>query len=90
MVTSTYTVDNRDNDRDHYSSKPHMFDGEKFDYWKGRIEIYFLAYDLDLWHLVVDDYTHSIDEKGHKIARSEMTSTKESLQESLQRNNYYA
>ena len=50
-----------------------MFDGEKFDYWKDRIESYFLAYDLDLWDLVVDGYTHPVDDKGHKIARSVMT-----------------
>ena len=48
MATSTFTVDNRDNDKEHYSLKPLMFDGEKFDYWKDIIESYFLAYVLQL------------------------------------------
>ena len=37
MATPIGTVDNSDNDRDHYSSKPLMFDGDKFDYWKDKI-----------------------------------------------------
>ena len=86
MATPTSTVDNRDNDRDHYSSKPPMFDGEKFDYWKDRIESYFLEYDLDLWDLVVDGYTHPVDDKGHKIARSAMTEA----QKKVCRNHYKA
>ena len=62
-----------DNDKDKYSAKPPMFDGEKFDYWKDKIENYFMAYDFDLWDTVVDGYSHPVDEIGVKIARSAMT-----------------
>ncbi|XP_058758385.1 uncharacterized protein LOC131631618 [Vicia villosa] len=34
-------------DRDKISGRPPMFDGENFDYWKDRIESFFLAYDID-------------------------------------------
>ena len=64
--SNTVTID--DKDKDHYSAKPPMFDGEKFDYWKDRIENYFMAYDFDLWDTVVDGYTYPVDDRGVKIA----------------------
>ena len=60
-------------DKDKYSAKPLVFSGEKFEYWKDRIENYFMAYDFDLWDTVVDGYSHPVDERGVKIARSDMT-----------------
>ena len=68
---STVTSDN--NERDSYSAKPSIFDGEKFDYWKDRIESYFLGFNLDLWDLVVDGYSHPVDSTGKKIARSDFS-----------------
>ncbi|XP_050895080.1 uncharacterized protein LOC127101651 [Lathyrus oleraceus] len=61
------------NERDHYSEKPLIFDGEKFYYWKDRIESLFLVYDVDLWDLVVDGYIHPINAEGNNIATSAMT-----------------
>lgn len=49
------------------STKALMFDGEKFDYWKDRIESLFLGFDVDLWDLVIDGYVHPTDDKGNKI-----------------------
>ena len=63
-----------------------MFDGEKFDYWKDRNKSYFMEYDLDLWDLVVDGYTHQIDDKDLKISRSAMTNA----QKKVHRNHYKA
>lgn len=40
------------NDKDHYSAKSQIFDGEKFDYLKYRIESFFIGYDADLWDMV--------------------------------------
>ncbi|XP_058732645.1 uncharacterized protein LOC131604203 [Vicia villosa] len=65
------TIDN--NDKDHYSYKPPMFDGENFDYWKDKIETYFMAFDFDLWDLVADGYNCPVDSNGVKIIRSAMT-----------------
>ena len=66
-------IDNKDNDRDQYSVKPSIFDGEKFDYWKDKMESYFLGFDLDIWDLVVDGYNYPVDYEGKKIARSAMS-----------------
>ena len=41
-------------DRGRFSGKPPVFDGENFDYWKDRIESFFLAHDADLWDMVTD------------------------------------
>ena len=49
---------------DRISGKPPVFDGENFDYWKDRIESFFLAHDVDLWDMVIDGYIHPVDESG--------------------------
>lgn len=49
-----------------------MFDGEKFDYWKYRIESFLLGYDADLWDLVIDGYTHPSNDEGKKFERKSM------------------
>src|ERR1044072_1054968 len=67
MATS---FENKDN---HYSAKPPIFDGERFDYWKDRIESFFLGYDVDLWDLVIEGYEQPKDTEGKIIPRSEMT-----------------
>lgn len=60
------------NDKDHYTSKPPIFDGDKFDYWEDRIESFFIGCDTDLWNMVIDGYTHHIDANGTKLKRSKM------------------
>src|SRR4051812_22296628 len=52
-------------------TKPPVFDGENFEYWKDRIESFFLGQDPDLWDIVVDGYNHS-EYAGEKIARKNM------------------
>ena len=56
-------------EKDTISGKPPIFDGENFDYWKDKIESFFLAHDTDLWDMVTDGYTHPVDESSHKIDR---------------------
>lgn len=60
------------NDRDHYSAKLPIFDGEKFYYQKHKIEILVLGYDVDLQDLVVDGYIHPVNDEGNTLARSAM------------------
>src|ERR1044072_2941847 len=62
--------ENKDNT---YSAKTPIFDGEKFDYWKDRIESFFLSFDVDLWDIVVEGYEHPKDDEGKAISRSQMT-----------------
>lgn len=64
----SYTKNNN-----HYSVKPPIFNGEKFNYWKDRIESFFLGYDADLWDLVLDGYTHPIYDNGTKLERSKIS-----------------
>src|ERR1044072_7664882 len=64
------TFENKDNT---YSAKPPIFNGEKFDYWKDRIESFFLGHDVDLWDIVVESYEHPNDAEGKAISRSQMT-----------------
>src|ERR1044072_7636078 len=64
------SLENKDN---HYSAKPPIFDGEKFDYWKDRIESFFLGYDVDLWNLVIEGYEQPKDAEGKIVPRSQMT-----------------
>src|ERR1044072_741337 len=64
------SFENKDN---HYSAKPPIFDGEKFDYWKDRIESFFLGYDVDLWDLVIEGYEQPKDAEGKIVPRSQKT-----------------
>ena len=50
-------------------TRPPVFDGEDFDYWKDRLESFFLGHDSDLWDIVLDGYTHPTDSEGNKIDR---------------------
>src|ERR1044072_5719878 len=56
-----------------YSAKPPIFDGEKFDYWKDKIEIFFLGFDVYLWDMVIEGYEHPKDAEGKIVSRSQMT-----------------
>ena len=62
-----------DQERDSYSSKPSIFDGEIFDYWKDRIRSHLLGFDLDLWDIIVDVYSYPVDEEGKEVPRSALT-----------------
>ena len=62
--------DNHD-EKDRIIGKPLIFDVEKFDYWKERIESFFLDHDADLWDMVTDGYP--VHESGHKIDRKRMS-----------------
>src|ERR1044072_4588337 len=74
MASSSFF--NKDN---HYSAKPPIFDGEKFDYWKDRIKSFFLGFDMDLWDLVVDGYEEPRDTDGKIMPRSQMTEDQKKL-----------
>ena len=52
---------------DNYNTKPTVFDGERFDYWKDKIRIFFLGHNVDLCDMVVYGYKHPIDPSGIKI-----------------------
>ena len=68
MAGPHQNISNDNNEeRDRFSGKPPIFDGENFDYWKDRIESFFLAHDADLWDMVIDGYTHPVDESGQNI-----------------------
>lgn len=49
---------NMNNDKYHCYAKPSIFDGEKLDYWKDRIKIFFIGYDDDIWDMVIYGYTN--------------------------------
>ena len=65
--------------KDGYNAKPPMFDGQRFEYWKDRLESFFLGFDADLWDIIVDGYERPVDEEGKKISRSEMTAEQKKL-----------
>lgn len=60
------------NEKYHYFAKPHVFNRDKFDYWKDKIKTFFLGYDPDLWGMVIDGYTHPLDTNGAKLERRRM------------------
>ena len=59
------------NERNSYFYKPPIFDGERFEYWKDRLESFFLGYDADLWDLITDGYREPISEEGIPIPKSQ-------------------
>lgn len=72
-------INNKYEEKDRISTKPPMFDEENFDYWKDRIESFFLGYDADLGDLVFDGYTHPTDDEGKKIDIKSMTEAQEKV-----------
>ena len=74
MAGPSQNISNNNNEeRDIFSGKPPVFDGENFDYWKDIIESFFLAHDADLWDMVTDGYMHPVDGRGQKIDRKMMS-----------------
>lgn len=55
------------NDKDHYSIKPLIFDEENFDYFKYRIESFFIVCDVYLRDMVIHGYTRSTYANGSKL-----------------------
>lgn len=51
-------------EKDGISTKPPILGGENFEYWKDRFQSIFLGYDVDLWDMVLDGYTHPTDDAG--------------------------
>ena len=74
MAGPSQNISNDNNEeRDRFSGKPPVFDGENFDYWKDRIESFFLDHDANLWDMVTDGYMHPVDGRGQKIDRKMMS-----------------
>src|SRR3954469_6538239 len=69
---STSTSNDQHNNGNGYS-RPPVFDGENFEYWKDRLESYFLCLDGDLCDLLVDGYRHPVIARGVKMSRQEMS-----------------
>src|SRR3954468_4193870 len=70
--TSTSTSNDQHNNGNGYS-RPPVFDGKNFEYWKDRFESYFLGLDDDLWDLLVDGYKHPVNASGVNMSRQEMS-----------------
>ena len=64
MAEPSPTATTSDSNNKSYNVKPLIFDGEKFEYWKDRLESFFLCHDIDLWDLVVDGYVSPKDSTG--------------------------
>src|SRR4051812_30682310 len=54
-------------------TRPPVFDGENFEYWKDKLESYFLGLDGDLWDLLMDGYKHPVNASGVKLTRQGMS-----------------
>src|SRR4051812_45105763 len=54
-------------------TRPPVFEGENFEYWKDKLESYFLGLDGDLWDLLMDSYKHPVNSSGVKLTRQEMS-----------------
>src|SRR3954468_22324474 len=57
-------------------TRPPVFEGENFEYWKDKLESYFLGLDGDLWDLLMDGYKHPVNASGVKLTRQEMSDEK--------------
>src|SRR3954470_19188503 len=72
-TTTSTSNDQHNNGNGNGYSRPPVFDGENFEYWKDRLESYFLGLDGDLWDLLVDGYEHPVNASGAKMSRQEMS-----------------
>ena len=72
MVEPTLNNVASDSNDKSYNVKHPIFDGEKFEYWKDRLESFFLGHDSDLWDIVLYGYTPPIDSEGNNIDRKNM------------------
>src|SRR3954463_5823926 len=60
-------------------TRPPVFEGENFEYWKDKLESYFLGLDGDLWDLLMDGYKHPVNASGVKLTRQEMNDDQKKL-----------
>src|SRR4051812_38815585 len=60
-------------------TRPPVFDGENFEYWKDKLESYFLGLDADLCDLLMDGYKHPVNAIGVKLTRQEMDDDQKKL-----------
>src|SRR4051812_8072117 len=60
-------------------TRPPVFDGENFEYWKDKLESYFLGLDGELWDLLMDGYKHPVNASGVKLTRQEMDDDQKKL-----------
>ena len=74
MAGTHHNINNDNNEeRDKFSVKPPVFDGENFDYWKDRIESFFIAHDADMWDMVTNGYMYLVNANGQKIDRKALS-----------------
>src|SRR3954465_5756788 len=69
---------NGNNGKNGYT-RPPVFDGENFEYWKDKLESYFLGLDGDLWDLLMDGYKHPVNASGVKLTRQGMNDDQKKL-----------
>src|SRR3954465_4122319 len=60
-------------------TRPPVFEGENFEYWKDKLESYFLGLDGDLWDLLMDGYKHPVNASGVKLTRQGMSDDQKKL-----------
>src|SRR3954463_16662440 len=60
-------------------TRPPVFDGENFEYWKDKLESYFLGLDGELWDLLMDGYKHPVKATGVRLTRQEMNDDQKKL-----------
>src|SRR3954470_21218678 len=60
-------------------TRPLVFDGENFEYWKDKLESYFLGLDGELWDLLMDGYKHPVKASGVRLTRQEMDDDQKKL-----------
>src|SRR4051812_26813150 len=53
-------------------TRPPVFDGGNFEYWKDKLESYFLGLDSELWDLLMDGYKHPVKATGVRLTRQGM------------------
>src|SRR3954453_13723940 len=77
--TSGSAEQNNGNNGNNGYTRPPVFDGENFEYWKDKLESYFLGLDGDLWDLLMDGYEHPVNATGVKLTRQEMNDDQKKL-----------
>src|SRR3954464_12674067 len=60
-------------------TRPPIIDGENFEYWKDKLESYFLGLDGDLWDLLVDGYKHPVKDSSVKLSTQEIIDDQKKL-----------
>lgn len=49
-----------------------MFDGERFEYWKGRLQSFFISDSSQLWDMIEDSYVSPVNAIGVPIPKKEL------------------